>query len=129
MRSFYLQNFILISLVVQSYVPGKFQSVKNEQRSITPKKGKAVFSALHINLYEIYLPTKFYVEISYILRAMPGHSSKYKHEQRAITQKLGKAELWLLCTAHLLNKIYLPIKFHVDIFYSLGVMTRTKFKR
>jgi hypothetical protein len=55
---------------------------------------------------------------------LPGH----KKEQRKITPKLGKAELWFLCTAHLLNEIYLPTKFHVDISYHLRVMTQIKFK-
>jgi len=42
----------------------------------------------------------------------PGQSSKCKNEQKAITPKeLGKAQL---CTALLLNEIYLPTKFLVD---------------
>jgi hypothetical protein len=49
-----------------------------------------------------------------VLELCPGQSSKGKNKQWAIIQKLGKVELWLLCTAHLLNEIYLPTKFHVD---------------
>jgi hypothetical protein len=58
----------------------------------------------------------------------PGQSSKCKNKERAITPKLGKAELQFLCTALLSNEMYLPTKFHVDIFYSFRVMSRTKFK-
>jgi hypothetical protein len=33
----------------------------------------------------------------------------------AISPKLGKTERWFLCNALLLNEIYLPTKFFVDI--------------
>jgi len=49
-----------------------------------------------------------------------------KNERRAITPKLGKAELGFLCTAFLLNKLYLPTKFLVNTFCGLRVMSRTK---
>jgi hypothetical protein len=49
-----------------------------------------------------------------LLELCPGQSSKCKNKQRGIIQKIGKAELRFLCTAHLLNEIYLPTKFHVD---------------
>jgi hypothetical protein len=42
-----------------------------------------------------------------VLELCPEESSKYKNEQRGITSKLGKVELWFLCTAHLLDEIYL----------------------
>ena len=38
---------------------------------------------------------------------------KYENEQRPITLKVWNFELWLLCTALLLNEIYLPLKFHL----------------
>ena len=50
-----------------------------------------------------------------------------KH-QRAITPTLCIIKLWFLCSALLLNKIYLPMKFHVDTTYSFRVMLRTKFR-
>jgi hypothetical protein len=53
-----------------------------------------------------------------VLELCPRQSSKCKNKQRAIIQKLGKADLWFLCTAHLLNEIYLHTKFHVDTSYS-----------
>ena len=37
----------------------------------------------------------------------------YKIYQRTITPTLFNIKLWFLCTALLLNKIYLPIKFQV----------------
>jgi hypothetical protein len=63
-----------------------------------------------------------------LLELCPGQSSKCKNKQMGIIQKLDKAELRLLSTAHLLNEIYLPIKFYVDTSYTFRVMSRTKFK-
>jgi hypothetical protein len=84
----------------------------------------------------IYLQSYMLISlISYTLEFCPGQSSKCKNKQRAIIQKLGTAELRFLCTANLLNEIYLSAKFHVDNSYSLRVnsyilrvMSRTKFK-
>ena len=42
-----------------------------------------------------------------------------KKKQRAIPPKLCKRELWFLYTALLVIKIYLPMKFGVDISYFL----------
>ena len=53
---------------------------------------------------------------------------KYENKQRAITQKLSNQELWFMCTALPLDKIYPPTKFHNHSFYSLGDMLQTKFK-
>ena len=36
------------------------------------------------------------------------------------------AKLWFLCTALLLNEIYLPFKFHVDALHSFKMMLKTK---
>jgi len=52
---------------------------------------------------------------------------KLKHE-RAITPKVWCLELWFLCTALLLNEIYLPMKFQVSSLNTYWVMLRTKFK-
>jgi hypothetical protein len=49
-----------------------------------------------------------------ILELCPGQSSKCTNKQKVTIQVLGKAELWFVCTAHPLNIIYLPTKFHVD---------------
>ena len=48
--------------------------------------------------------------------------------QRAITQKILKTELWLLCTALLLNEFYIHVcvKFQVPSFYTFGDMLWTK---
>jgi len=46
----------------------------------------------------------------------------------AITLKLGSGGLWFLCNTLALIKIYLPIKFHTDIFCSNWDMFHTKFK-
>jgi len=45
-----------------------------------------------------------------------------KHEQRAITPKPGIAVLRWLCTALLLNEIYLPTEFLVDSSCNFRVM-------
>ena len=44
----------------------------------------------------------------------------------AITLKLGKAELWFFYTSLLLNEIYPPTKFEVDISSSFRVMSQTR---
>jgi len=49
---------------------------------------------------------------------------KNENEQMAITPKVYSFELWFLCTALLLNEIYLPMKFHVDALYSFKVILR-----
>ena len=45
------------------------------------------------------------------------HISSIK-KTRAITLKLESGGLWLLCSKLPLIKVYLPIKFHADIFCS-----------
>jgi len=49
-------------------------------------------------------------------------------ELRPITPKVWCIELWFLCTALFLNKIYLPITFQVSSLNTFWVMLRTKFK-
>jgi len=51
---------------------------------------------------------------------------KSDNEQRAITPKVWSFDLWFLCTALLLNEIYLPMKFHVDALHSFKIMLRTR---
>jgi len=53
---------------------------------------------------------------------------KNENEQRAITPKVWSFKLRFLCTALVLNEIYLPMKFHVDALHRFKVMLRTKFK-
>ena len=50
------------------------------------------------------------------------------YNKRILSQNVTNApeELWFLCTALLLNEIYLPMKFHVNALYSFKVMLRTK---
>ena len=79
-------------------------------------------------LNEIYLPIKFQANSFCSIRVMLRTKFKYGNQQRGITQKLQNAELWFLCTALLINEIYLPIKFQANSFCSIRVMLRTKFK-
>jgi hypothetical protein len=69
MRSIYLQSFMLISFVLLELCPGQSLKCKNEQ---TPKLGNTelwfFYNILLLN--EIYLPTKFYVDISYSFRVI-----------------------------------------------------------
>ena len=51
---------------------------------------------------------------------------KNENEQRAITPKVLCLELWLLCTALLLNKIDLPMMLHVDALHCFKVMLQIK---
>jgi hypothetical protein len=88
---------------------------------MTPKLGKAKLwyfcTAFLPN--EIYLPTKFHVDISNSIRVMPGQKSNCKNERREITKKLGNADIRFFCTALLLNEKLLPTNFLVDPFYVL----------
>jgi hypothetical protein len=74
--------------------------------------------ALHIySIRSMYLQSFMLISLK-ILELCSGQSLKYKNEQREITPKLSKTEVRLLCTALLLNEIYVPYKFHVDISYN-----------
>jgi len=83
-------------------------------------------TALQLN--EIYLPIKFQFSSFNTFWVMLQIKFKNENEQRAITPKVRNFELWFLCTALLLNEIYLPMKFHVDALHSFKVMLWTKFK-
>jgi hypothetical protein len=129
MRSIYLQSFMLISLIVLEKCPGQSSSIKMDKGQKLQNKARQSYGSLsmHFNtMRSIYLQS--FLLISLIdLEKCPGQSSKCKNEQRAITPKLGKTELWFFSAAFLLNEIYLPTQFHVDISYSFRVMSRTKF--
>ena len=108
----------------------KFKN-ENEQRAITPKVWNfelwCLCTALFLN--KIYLPIKFHVDALHNFKVMLRTKFKYENEQRAITLKVWNFELWFLCTALFLNKIYLPIKFHVlTLHINFKFMLRTKFK-
>ena len=53
---------------------------------------------------------------------------KYENKQRAIIKKKSKQELWFMCTALPLDKIYPLTKFRNHSKYSFGDMLQTKFK-
>ena len=53
---------------------------------------------------------------------------KYENQQRAITKKILQAELWFLCTALLLNEIYMYMQLEVNTSKTFGVMLRTRIK-
>ena len=81
-------------------------------------------TALPLN--EIYPTTQFHNHSKYILEICT-RQFKYENQLGAITQKLSKQDLWLMCTALVLDEIYLPTKFHTQSLYSFGDMHRTKF--
>ena len=103
---------------------------KIKQRAITQKLNHAelqfLFNALLLD--DIYPFIKFHDNISYTSGVMLRTTFKHKIEERAITQKLSHVELQFLCNALFLDDIYLPMKFHDNISYTLGVMLQTKFK-
>jgi len=99
----------------------------NQQRAITPTVWCLEFWFLSIALIlnKIYLPMKF--QVSSLNTSWVILHTKFNNEnkQRAIPPKVWSFKLWLLCTALLLNEIYLPMKFHVDALHYLKVMLRT----
>jgi len=103
---------------------------ENEQRTIAPKvcNVELWFLCIALLLNAICMPMKFQVSSLNTFWVMLRTKFKYENKQRAITPKVWNAELWFLCTALLLNKIYLPMKFLVVAFHNFQVMLRTKFK-
>jgi hypothetical protein len=69
----YLTTKFLVHIFIASELnPGQISKCKYEQRAITPKLGKAEIPLLGTAQLpnEIYLPTKFHVDISYSFRVM-----------------------------------------------------------
>jgi len=131
LRSIYLWSFIFMHSF-KSYAQ-KVKSFKNEnkQRAITPKEWcpELWFLCTALFLNEIYLAMKFQVSSLNTYWVMLRTKFKNENEQRVITSNVWCLELWFLCTALLLNGIYLPMKFHVDALHSFKVMLRTKKER
>jgi len=109
----------------------KFKN-ENEQRAITPKvwSFELWFLCTALLLNEIYLAIKFQVSSLNTFWVMLWTKFKNENEQRAITPKVlvWCLELWFLCSALLLNEIYLPMIFQVSSLNTFWVMLRTKFK-
>jgi hypothetical protein len=75
---------------------------------------------------EIYLLTKFHVDISYSFTAL--FWTKIFLKGRLFKNEAKQSYVVFFCTALLLNEIYLPTMFHVDISYNIRSMLRTNFK-
>jgi len=103
---------------------------ENEQRAITQKVWciESLFLGTALLLNEIYLTIKFHVKALHSFKVMLRTKFNNENEQRAITLKVWSFELWFLCSALLLNEIYLPMKFQVSNLNTVWVMLRTKFK-
>ena len=129
-RSIYLWSFMLIPVLFFVKCSGKNINYKKYQRAITPTlcNIKLWFLCTAPPLNKIYLPMKFQVDNCNRFWVMLRTNINYVKYQRAITPTLCIIKLWFLCTALLLNMIYLPMKFHVDTTYSFCVMLRTKFR-
>ena len=102
----------------------------NQQRAITPKIWCAelcfLCTALLLNM--IYPPMKFQDDTWNNFWVMLRTKIMYENQRRAITPKIWWAKLCFLCTALLLNEIYLPMKFQDDTWNTFWVMLRTKIK-
>ena len=105
----------------------KFKN-ENKQRAITPKVWtfELWFLSPALLLNEIYLPMKFHVDALHNFKVMFRTKFKYENLQRAITPKVWCLELWFLCTALLLNEIYLPMKFKVRSLNTSWIQEWTK---
>jgi len=101
---------------------------ENEQRAKTPKvwSFELWFFCTAVLLNEIYLPMKFQVSSLNTFWVLLRTKFKNENEQMAITPNVRSFELWFLCTALLLNAIYLPMKCHVNVLHSFKVMLQTK---
>ena len=107
----------------------KFKN-ENEQGAITPKVWSFELCFLYtaVSPNYIYLPMKCHVNALYNFKVLLRTKFKNENEQRALTSKVWCIELWFLCTALLLNEMYLPMKCQVSSLNTLRVMLRTKFK-
>ena len=107
----------------------KFKN-ENKQKAITPKACLELwFLCIALLLNKFYLAMKFQVNSLNNYWVMLRTKLKNENEQRAITPKVWNFELWFLCTALLLNEIYLLLKFHIHALHSFKVMLRTKKRR
>jgi len=111
----------------------KFKN-ENEQWAQTPKvwSFELWFLCTACLLNEIYLPMKIHVGDLHSFQVMFRTKFKYENQQRAITPKVWCLELWFLCTALPLNKIYLPMssssQYTKCSLITFWVMLQTKFK-
>ena len=94
------------------------------------------FQVSSLNTYWVILRTKFKNEnevliiniLHWVMVLVHCTSPQWHHMpmKRAITPKVWCLELLFLCTALLLDEIYLPMKFHVDALHTFKVMLWTK---
>jgi len=110
MRFIYLQRLLLIYPVVLKLYSGQISKCDNEHTTITSTYCMAELLLLYtaLLLKKIYQPAKFLVVTSRSFIVMSGTQFKCKNKQMAIFQTLGKAEIRFLCTALLINEMYLP---------------------
>ena len=121
-----MQIYQPITKLSAGYI-GKNLIIKKVQRAInhTLCNIKLWFLCTALPLNKIYLPIKFHFDNSNSFCVMLRTNINFKKYQRAITPTLCNIKLWFLCTALPLDKIYLPMKFHVDNSNSFCVMLRT----
>ena len=103
----------------------KYNNSKNERSAITPTVW-VMFLVYCTSIQWDLSACEFQVSSFNTFWVMFRTKFKNENEQRAITPKVWSFELWFLCTALLLNEIYLPLKFYVDALHSFKVMLRTK---
>jgi hypothetical protein len=122
MRSILIQSFVLISLIILELCPGQFSKFKNEQKAITPTLCKAELRFVcttHLHI-EIYLPTKFHVDISYSFTVM----CRTRFSKRGDNSKKSKTELWSFGSALHLNALYHCVQFKQIMPKGFQVMLR-----
>ena len=90
--------------------PGQKFKYENQQRALNPTVWclEIWFLCTAPLLNDSYLPMKF--QVTCLITFWVMLRTKFKNEilQRAIIPKVWSFELWFLCTALLLNEIYLP---------------------
>jgi hypothetical protein len=61
-----------MSFILSELCPGQYSKFKYEQMAINPKsrQGRVMFFSTALLPNEIYLPTKFHVDISYSVRVI-----------------------------------------------------------
>ena len=122
-----LQSKTNYMYIIVENSPDKFQVWKSTKSNNSISMMPSVMVLVHCTSpNEIYLPMKFQVSSFITFWVMLRTKFKNENEQRAITPKVRSFELWFLCTALLLNEIYLPMKLHVEALNNFQVMLRKK---
>ena len=120
---FHLNNFNCCQLTERTR-----NCIANDQREITPKifKPELWFLCMTHCLIVLYNCMKFHFYSFNGCQLTERTGNCIANDQREITPKIYKAELWFLCTTHLLIVLYICMKFHLNNLNGCQLTERTR---